>query len=165
MVPPALEPWTPSFAPRTGEPQVRCHSVWVTWSLWLSYSVASDTKTGKHTSNAEAFSHLHSEVGGPPVLQKTLAIFLSLQSSRLVQPCSRASGAGRNSSVKSQRLPLLYPSQQAPRQGDKESQEAGGGGKQSGPGEHPVPSFLLLPLELRQEYDPSWDFWGALWPP
>lgn len=32
-------------------------------------------------------------------------------------------------------------------------------------GEHPVPSFLLLPLELRQELDPSCASQGVLWPP
>lgn len=44
-------------------------------ALLVPDSVASDTKTGKHVSNPEAFSHLPSEVGGPPGLQKTLAIF------------------------------------------------------------------------------------------
>lgn len=76
MVPPALEPWTLSFASRTGEPQVRGtnHSVGDS-ALLVPDSVASDTKTGKHMSNPEAFSHLPSEAGGPPGLQKTLAIF------------------------------------------------------------------------------------------
>lgn len=76
MVPPALEPWTLSFASRTGEPQVRGtnHSVGDS-ALLVPDSVASDTKTGKHVSNPEAFSHLPSEAGGPPGLQKTLAIF------------------------------------------------------------------------------------------
>lgn len=44
-------------------------------ALLVPDSVASDTKTGKHMSNPEAFSHLPSEAGGPPGLQKTLAIF------------------------------------------------------------------------------------------
>lgn len=44
-------------------------------ALLVPDSVASDTKSGKHMSNPEAFSHLPSEAGGPPGLQKTLAIF------------------------------------------------------------------------------------------
>lgn len=44
-------------------------------ALLVLGSVASDTTTEKHMSNPEAFSHLPSEAGGPPGLQKTLAIF------------------------------------------------------------------------------------------
>lgn len=44
-------------------------------ALLVLGSVASDTTTEKHMSNPEAFSHLPREAGGPPGLQKTLAIF------------------------------------------------------------------------------------------
>lgn len=40
--------------------------------LLVPYSVTSDTKTGKHMSHPEAFSHLPREMGGAPMLLKIL---------------------------------------------------------------------------------------------
>lgn len=126
--------------------------------LLVPDSVASDTKTGKHLSNPEAFSDQPSEVGGPPVLQKTLSIFwlcraLALYRGRKATRDTEGhkrhgdlSPGEQEETVQSSPkgiYSLLYPSQQALSQGDKESQEGRGGGREaSKPGE----DTLFLPF-------------------
>lgn len=109
----------------------------------VSYAVASDTKTGKHTSNAEAFSRLHSEVGGPPVLQKTLAIFLSLQSSRLVQPCCRGQEETAQSSPKG--FPCSTLHSRLPAREIKSPSKLGEEGSNRAQENTPFPPFCCCP--------------------
>lgn len=152
-------------------PQVRCHSVGDS-VLLVQYSVTSDTKTGKHMSYLEAFSLLHSEVGGPLILQKSVSIFChsrNLSQSSLVpgkegyrqhrdlfpgeqEEIDLSSPKGIPCSTLHSRLPAR----------EIESQEAGEERSKQACGKQPVPSFLLLPLEIRQKFDPNWDFWGVL---
>lgn len=101
-----------------------------------------------------------------------------MQSSKPVQPCSGEGrkatgdterpfprGAGRNSSVQVPKaipgftLHSRLPAREIKRvPGGRRRREA------NRPGENTPFLALcwLLPLELRQEFDPSWDFWGAL---
>lgn len=117
--------------------------------------------------NPEASPHLPSKVGGTPVLQKTVSTFWlcrALSQSSLVpgkeghrrhrdlspgerEETAKSSPKGMPCSILRSRLPAREI-KRVPGGGGKQ-------GKQTGLGRTPRSFLLLLPLELRQECDPS----------
>lgn len=113
-------------------------------------------------SNPEAFSHLPSEGWGGSCAPETVPTFWfcrALSQSSLVlgrhrdffpgerEEPAKSSPKGMPCSMLCSRLPAREIKRVPGGWGRREAKRPGG--------EHPVPSFLLLPLELRQEFDPS----------